>query len=388
MAEAPAADGLSDEARMLRESIRAFMGKNLPESRIAESEARGSFPWELIAQLREFGYVGGLLPEEAGGFGLTYRAWAMMMEEAGYRWLSLRVLLNTLNIVVALLHHLGDERQKRKWLEPLLRGELPVWVGITEPEHGSDVASVTTRAEERGDHWLVNGNKLWITNGVNGRLGVLVARTFSPRCDGGLSLFLVDRDETEYEASRVGTMFVKATATSQLGFRDARIPRENLLGPEGQGLKAILTGLNYGRLNVAAGAVGAAQAALDLATDYVKTRKQFGKTIGGFQLVQKLVVDMTVRTEAARALTDRAAQAMDQGLSARRECSIAKLYASEAAHEVASMALQAHGGMGYSTDYPIERIFRDTRGGLIPEGTSEIQTLIIGREILGLSAFS
>jgi alkylation response protein AidB-like acyl-CoA dehydrogenase len=388
MAEAPAADGLSDEARMLRESIRAFMGKNLPESRIAESEARGSFPWELIAQLREFGYVGGLLPEEAGGFGLTYRAWAMMMEEAGYRWLSLRVLLNTLNIVVALLHHLGDERQKRKWLEPLLRGELPVWVGITEPEHGSDVASVTTRAEERGDHWLVNGNKLWITNGVNGRLGVLVARTFSPRCDGGLSLFLVDRDETEYEASRVGTMFVKATATSQLGFRDARIPRENLLGPEGQGLKAILTGLNYGRLNVAAGAVGAAQAALDLATDYVKTRKQFGKTIGGFQLVQKLIVDMTVRTEAARALTDRAAQAMDQGLSARRECSIAKLYASEAAHEVASMALQAHGGMGYSTDYPIERIFRDTRGGLIPEGTSEIQTLIIGREILGLSAFS
>ncbi len=373
---------------MLRESIRAFMGKNLSESRIAESEARGSFPWELIGQLREFGYVGGLLPEEAGGFGLTYRAWAMMMEEAGYRWLSLRVLLNTLNIVVALLHHLGDERQKRKWLEPLLRGELPVWVGITEPEHGSDVASVTTRAEERGDHWLVNGNKLWITNGVNGRLGVLVARTFSPRCDGGLSLFLVDRDETEYEASRVGTMFVKATATSQLGFRDARIPRENLLGPEGQGLKAILTGLNYGRLNVAAGAVGAAQAALDLATDYVKTRKQFGKTIGGFQLVQKLIVDMTVRTEAARALTDRAAQAMDQGLSARRECSIAKLYASEAAHEVASMALQAHGGMGYSTDYPIERIFRDTRGGLIPEGTSEIQTLIIGREILGLSAFS
>ncbi len=388
MAEIPAPEGLSSETAILRESIRAFFGKNLSESRIAESEARGAFPWELIGQLREFGYVGGLLPEEAGGFGLSYRAWAMMMEEAGYRWLSLRVLLNTLNIVVALVHHLGDARQKRRWLAPLLRGELPVWVGITEPEHGSDVAGVAARAEERGGHWLVNGSKLWITNGVNGRLGVLVARTFSPRCDGGLSLFLVDRDETEYEASRVGTMFIKATATSQLGFRDARIPRENLLGPEGQGLKAILTGLNYGRLNVAAGAVGAAQAALDLAIAYVKTRRQFGRTIGGFQLVQKLIVDMTVRTEAARALTDRAAWAMDQGLSARRECSIAKLYASEAAHEVASMALQAHGGMGYSTDYPIERIFRDTRGGLIPEGTSEIQTLIIGREILGLSAFN
>ena len=139
---------------------------------------------------------------------------------------------------------------------------------------------------------------------------------------------------------------------------------------------------------MAAGAVGAAQSALDLATEYVKTRKQFGKEIGRYQLVQKLIVDMTVRTEAARALTARAADALDQGLSGRRECSIAKLYSSEAAHEVASMSLQAHGGLGYSTDYPVERIFRDTRGALIPEGTSEIQTLIIGREILGMSAFN
>lgn len=389
MAEAGQSDlGLSEEARMLRESIRAYMSRAFTEARIAQCEEAGRFPWEVMGDLRDLGYLGGLLPEEAGGFGLSYRTWAMMMEEAGYRWLSMRVLLNTVNIVIALLHHLGDERQKRKWLDPVMRGEMPVWVGITEPDHGSDVASVQTRAEARGDHWLVNGAKLWTTNGINGRVGVLVARTFTEGCDGDLSLFLVDSEETVFEASPVGTMFIKATATSQLAFRDARVPKENLLGPVGQGLKAILTGLNYGRLNVAAGAVGAAQAALDLATDYVQTRKQFGKVIGSYQLVQKLIVDMAVRTEAARALTARAALALDQGHQGRRECSIAKLYASEAAHEVASMALQAHGGLGYSTDYPIERIFRDTRGGLIPEGTSEIQTLIIGREILGISAFT
>ncbi|MAU50961.1 MAG: acyl-CoA dehydrogenase [Roseovarius sp.] len=376
------------EARMLRDSIRSFMVRELTEARIAECEAAGEMPWEMVGALREFGYFGGLLPEEAGGYGLSYRTWAMMMEEAGYRWLSLRVLLNTVNIVIALLHHLGDARQKEKWLKPVMAGEMPVWVGITEPDHGSDVASVQTRADDKGDHWLINGGKLWTTNGVNGRVGILVARTFTEGCEGDLSLFIVDPSETRFEASRVGTMFIKATATSQLAFRDARVPRENLLGPAGKGLKAILTGLNYGRLNVAAGATGAAQRALDLSIDYVKTRRQFGNVIGRYQLVQKLIVDMTVRTEAARALTDRAAQALDAGLPGRKECSIAKLYASEAAHEVASMALQAHGGLGYSTDYPVERLFRDTRGGLIPEGTSEIQTLIIGREILGISAFT
>ena len=376
------------ETRMLQDSIQGFMARELTEARISQCEAAGDLPWAIIGELRQFGYLGGLLPEEAGGYGLSYRTWAMMMEEAGYRWLSLRVLLNTVNIVIALFHHLGDARQKEKWLKPVMAGQMPVWVGITEPDHGSDVASVQTRAEDKGDYWLVTGGKLWTTNGVNGKVGILVARTFTEGCDGDLSLFIVDPSETRFEATRVGTMFIKATATSQLAFSGARVPKENLLGPVGNGLKAILTGLNYGRLNVAAGAVGAARRSLDLSTDYVKTRRQFGNVIGSYQLVQKLIVDMTVRTEAARALTERAAQALDAGLPGRKECSIAKLYASEAAHEVASMALQAHGGLGYSTDYPVERLFRDTRGGLIPEGTSEIQTLIIGREILGISAFT
>src|SRR5690606_31876739 len=169
-------------------------------------------------------------------------------------------------------------------------------------------------------------------------------------------------------------------------FEAARVPKGNVLGKVGEGLKAVLIGLNYGRLNVAMGAVGAAQAALDLSIAYAKERKQFGRPIGSFQLVQKMIVDMLAKTEAARALGFRAAWALDQGLPARTECSIAKMFATEAAHEVASLALEVHGGLGYSRDYPIERIFRDTRGGVIPEGTAEIQTLITGREVLGLSA--
>lgn len=181
---------------------------------------------------------------------------------------------------------------------------------------------------------------------------------------------------------------MRCTGTAELGFNDVKIPKENLVGQEGQALKGTLKGLDAARLNIAMGAVGAAQAALDLSIDYVKQRKQFGRLIGSYQLVQKHIVDMTVRVEAARALGYRAAHALQRGQDVRQACSIAKLYATESAHEVASMALQVHGGSGYSTDLPIERIFRDTRGGMIPEGTTEIQTLIIGREILGINAIS
>lgn len=378
--------GFTPEQDTLRASIRRFMRERVAP-RIAQCEREREFAWDLLPQLQQFGYLGGLLPEADGGFGMSYVDWAILMEEAGYSWLSLRVMMNSLNILAQILHGQGSPDQKRRWLQPLLAGRLRHWMAITEPNHGSNVAGIETRAVDQGDHWLVNGSKLWITNGVHGNFGVLVARTYSERCDGGISLFIVDREETSYEARRADVMFIRSTGTSQLDFRDAVVPKANLLGTEGEGLKAILTGLNFGRLNVAMGAVGAARCALDLSIDYARQRKQFGRPIAGFQLVQKLIVDMMVRCEAARSLGYRAAWALDQGGTARTECSIAKLYAAEAAHEVASMALQVHGGSGYSEELPIERIFRDTRGGLIPEGTTEIQTLIIGREVLGMSAF-
>lgn len=377
---------LSSEQQMLKDSVRRFMTEHVAPI-VAEHERREEFAWHLVPELAQFGYLGGLLPEDAGGYGMGYADFAILMEEAGYQWLSLRVVMNTMNIVATLLHAVGTAEQKEGFLKPLLGGKRKIWLAITEPDHGSNVAGIETRAVDKGDHYLVNGSKLWITNGIWGDFGILVAKTYSESCDGGLSLFLVERGETDYAAERVKTMFVKSTATSALTFADARVPKENRLGPEGEGLRLVLTGLNFGRLNVAMGAVGAAQSALDLSIRYAKDRKQFGRPIGSFQLVQKHIVDMSVRVEAARMLGYKAAWSLDQGNASRTDCSIAKLYAAEAAHEVASMALQVHGGMGYSTDYPIERIFRDTRGGIIPEGTSEIQSLLIGREILGLSAF-
>lgn len=378
---------LDAEQKLLQENIRRFMRQAITPV-IRQHEASRSFPFEVLKGLRDFGYIGGMLSEEDGGLGIDYPTWAMMMEEAGYTWMSLRTILNITNGAIKRLASLGTAEQKARFLVPLMNGERRPFMGITEPDTGSNVAGIQTRAELHGDHYVLNGRKLWITNGAFADFGIVVARTFSPDCDGKLSLFIVEREVSPYEVRPLDTMVLRCTGTAELGFQDVRIPRENLLGEEGQAFSKVLSGLDPARLNIAMGAVGAAQAALDLAVDYAKTRKQFGRVIGSFQLIQKHIVDMTVRVHAARALGMRAAYALQSGAPARMECSIAKLYATETAHEVASMALQVHGGLGYSTDYPIERIFRDTRGGMIPEGTTEIQTLIVGREILGISAIA
>ena len=379
-------DGLSSEQRLLRDNIRRYLKEHVAPL-IQKSEAEKRFPFEVIGGLGDFGYLGGHLPEEAGGLGIDYTTWAVMMEEAGYCWLSLRVLLSGLNIVAGIINSCGDAAQKERFMRPLLRGERRTFVSISEPGVGSNVAEIKTRADKRGDRYVLNGSKLWITNGMFADFGIVVARTFSDTCDGKLSLFLVEKAATKFDYRPVDTMFVRSTGTAAFTFEDAEVPAANLLGREGEGLKQILIGLNFGRLNVAMGAVGAAQCALDLSTDYARSRQQFGRPIASFQLVQKHIVDMTMKTQASRALGYRAARALQSG-DARTECSIAKLYATEAAHQVANLALQVHGGMGYATDYPIERIFRDTRGGMIPEGTTEIQTLIIGRELLGISALT
>lgn len=375
------------EQAMLRDSIRRFMKSEVAPI-VARHDQEKTFPFELLKPLSEFGYLGGRLPEEEGGMGLDQLTWAMLMEEAGYAWLSLRTMLNITNAAINKLAAEATPAQKERFLKPLLNNERRCFSAISEPGTGSNIAQVQTRADLQGDHYVLNGRKLWITNGAFGDFGIVVARTFSPDCQGQLSTFLVERDVSPYEMRRVDTMVLRSTGTAELGFDNVKVPRENLLGEEGGALKKMLIGLDSARVNIAMGAVGAAQSALDLSIDYARTRTQFGKPIGSFQLVQKLIVDMTIRVEAARALGLRAAAALDSDHDARTAASIAKLYATEAAHEVASMALQVHGGLGYATDYPIERIFRDTRGGTIPEGTTEVQTLIVAREILGISAIA
>lgn len=375
---------LDSDQELLRDNIRRFM-KTRVTPLINQHEQSRTFPVELLAELRQFGYLGGQLSQADGGMEIDYPTWAMMMEEAGYHWLSLRTMINITNGSIRRLAADGTPEQKEHFLKPLMEGRKGSFTAMTEPGTGSNVAGIQTRADLRGDHYVLNGRKMWITNGAFGDFGVIIARTFSDTCNGELSAFIVERAVSPYEVRRLDTMVLRCTGTAELGFADVKVPRENLLGQEGKALAKTLTGLDAARVNIAMGAVGAAQCALDLAIEHAKTRKQFGRLIGSFQLVQKQIVDMTVRVEAARALGYRAAWALQKG-TARMECAIAKLYATEVAHEVASMALQVHGAMGYSTDYPIERIFRDTRGGTIPEGTTEIQTLIVGREILGISA--
>lgn len=376
---------LSPEQQQLRDNLRRFMKAEVVPL-IQRHEAARSFPFELMPRLAELGYLGGTLPEAQGGQGIDLPTWALMMEELGYHWLSLRTMVNITNGSINRLAAHGTPEQRARYLAPLLRGELRTCTGLTEPGTGSNIAGIQMRAELQGDEWVLNGRKLWITNGAHAEVAMIVARTYSPTCDGALSCFIVDRRETPFDVRRLDTLVLRCTGTAELGFADVRIPRAHLVGAEGKALAGTLQGLDAARLNIAMGAVGAAQAALDLSIDYVKQRQQFGRVIGSFQLVQKHIVDMTVRVEAARALGLRAAHALQAGRDVRQACSIAKLYATESAHEVASMALQVHGGLGYSEDYPIERIFRDTRGGMIPEGTTEIQTLIVGREILGINA--
>ncbi|MCP1401435.1 acyl-CoA dehydrogenase family protein [Achromobacter insolitus] len=378
---------LTPEQEALRDSIRRFMQAEVVPI-VAQHEKARTFPFDLMPKLAELGYLGGNLPEEEGGHGIDMPTWAMMMEELGYHWLSLRTIVNITNGSIKRLAAHGTPAQKEKYLKPLMAGRLKACTGLTEPNTGSNIAGIQTRAELVGDEWVINGRKLWITNGCDADFVMVVARSFSPTCEGKLSTFIVERALANYDVRKLDTMVLRCTGTAELGFTDVRIPKENLVGVEGAALSGTLKGLDAARLNIAMGAVGAAQAALDLSTDYARQREQFGRPIGSFQLVQKHIVDMTVRVEAARALGMRAAHALEAGKDVRQACSIAKLYATEAAHEVANMALQVHGGLGYSEEYPIERIFRDTRGGMIPEGTTEIQTLIAGREILGMNAIS
>ncbi|WP_454696304.1 acyl-CoA dehydrogenase family protein [Achromobacter aegrifaciens] len=378
---------LTPEQQELQHSIRRFMLAEVAPI-VAQHEKARTFPFELMPKLAELGYLGGNLPEDQGGHGIDMPTWAMMMEELGYHWLSLRTIVNITNGSIKRLAAHGSPAQKEKYLEPLMAGRLKACTGLTEPNTGSNIAGIQTRAELVGDEWILNGRKLWITNGCDADFAMVVARTFSPTCDGKLSTFIVERALANYDVRKLDTMVLRCTGTAELGFTDVRIPKENLVGVEGAALAGTLKGLDAARLNIAMGAVGAAQAALDMSIDYAKQREQFGRPIGSFQLVQKHIVDMTVRVEAARALGMRAAHALEAGKDVRQACSIAKLYATEAAHEVANMALQVHGGLGYSEEYPIERIFRDTRGGMIPEGTTEIQTLIAGREILGMNAIA
>jgi acyl-CoA dehydrogenase len=267
-----------EEQKLLQESVRRFLRENVAPL-INKHEADRTFPFEILKDLAQFGYLGGKIPESDGGFDLSYVTWAMLMEEAGYCWGSLRTIINITNGTIQKLSSHGTPQQKDRWLKPLLVNELKCCTGLTEPNVGSNVAGIQTRADFKGDHYVLNGAKLWITNGVNADICLVVARTFSPDCEGKLSTFVVERGMKGFTASAVEKMTLRCTGTSELGLDNVVVPVENRIGEEGKALSGTLAGLNTARVNIAMGAVGQAQAALDLSIEYAKTRQQFGKPI-------------------------------------------------------------------------------------------------------------
>lgn len=354
---------------------------------VAEHERARTFPWELLSGLYQFGYVRGQVAESHGGDAISAMMQAILMEEAGRCWGSLRTTLNVQGMVATLLSRAGTDEQRRDFLDPLLDGQRFGWFALTEAEAGSDAASLRCTARRVGDEFVLQGRKLYITNAAHADFGILMARCIEEDgTDLGVSAFLVDSRESRYETHEIAHMPLRSTTSCELVFDGARIPAANLLGEAGGGLSLAMAAVNIGRLNMAMGAVGLSQACLEASIRFSTERTQFAKKIAGFQLVQQMVVDIAVGTETSRLLGYQAARVLDAGEPGRYECSMAKYYCGETAGRSATLALQVHGGAGLMEEYPVERYFRDAREATIPEGTSQMQVLHMGQHLLGESA--
>jgi acyl-CoA dehydrogenase len=374
-----------DTQTFVRE-VRAYLERHVVPH-IEEAERTKTFPVELLPGLLELGFVRGGLKEKDGGYGMTRLQAAVLMEEAGRCWGSLRTTLNILSMVAELLAKHGTEEQKERLLRPLLEGSRRGWFALTETGAGSDAGALRTKATHRDDgSYVLNGQKVWITNASYGDFGVVLATVDRSLGHKGIGAFIVETSSPGIEIREIPHMPVKASSSCEVFLDDVVVPAENVLGEIGRGLSVAMSAVNGGRLNVSAGAVGLAQAALEAAQAHVTSREQFGRPLAGFQLVQELVAKIAVQTQASRLLYQQAARTLDAGLPGRLECSIAKYFCSEAAVVATSQAIQLYGGAGLMEEYPVERLFRDARESTIPEGTSEIQVLQIGHALLGVSA--
>lgn len=379
---------LTEEQRILKETLRKFMDREIiPLSNEYERE-RKIITRDILKKLVPFGYVGAEIPEEYGGFGLDTVSYCLMVEELGRAWGALRTMVTVSNLVAAIIYKFGTEEQRTRFLRPLILFDYLGAFALTEPNVGSDAGSVETTATRSGDNYVLNGTKTLITNGSIADVICVFATVDRQKGTKGITAFLVEKDKATYQTSDIPKMGMHSSVISEIVFEDCRIPASNRLGREGEGLKIALSGLNVGRCIVAFAVIGLAQACVDAAIRYAKERTQFGRPIGGFQLIQATIADMAMELDAARLLAFRAASMIDRGIKCTLEASFAKLYATEAALRIASKAIQVHGGYGYTQEYLVERYYRDARHLTMAEGTSEIQRLIIGRELLGLSAFS
>ncbi len=373
---------LTPEQEMIRLMARDFAKKEL-EPFAGEWDREEIFPEKAVRKMGGLGLMGMMIPVEYGGAGVGAVSYSLALQEIAYACASTAVTMSVTNLSSDPILQFGSEEQKQRYLAPLARGEMLGAFAVTESDAGSDPGGMTTRAEEKGDHYLVNGTKIFITNGSYADVIVLIARIGSEKSNRGLSAFLLTKGTPGFRIGRKeDKMGLRASETVELLFDDCRIPKENLLGKEGIGFKIAMVALNSGRIGIASQSLGIARACLHEAVAYAKTRKQFGKHIGSYQAIQWMIADTAAEIEAAHWLTLYAADKKDQGLPFKREASMAKLFASEMANRAAYRAVQIHGGYGYMKEYKVERLYRDARVTTIYEGTSEVQRIVIAREVL------
>jgi butyryl-CoA dehydrogenase len=374
---------LNEEQEMFRKTIREFAEKEIMP-RAQEIDLKGEFPWDIIRKMADLGLMGLPFPEEYGGAGGDAISYAIAVEEIARASGSVAITYSAhISLACSPIYLFGTEEQKKKYLIPMARGEKIGAFGLTEPGAGSDAAAIKTRAVLDGDEWVINGQKIFITNGSIADVVVIAAVTDPAKGKRGISNFIIEKGTPGFRVGREeDKMGLRGSVTSELIFENCRVPKENLLGKEGEGYKQFLITLDGGRIGIGAMAVGLGMAALEAAAKYAKERVQFGQPIAEFQAIQWMIADMATELEAARLLVLRAAWLKDQGRRFTKEAAMAKLFASEAAVRACYKAIQIHGGYGYTKDYPVERFYRDARLTTIGEGTSEIQRLVIARSIL------
>ena len=379
---------LSDEQAALRQSVRAWVDAEVVP-RALELDRTERFPQEAFEGMRQQGLLGLTIPEEYGGGAADPLSYVLVIEELGRGDANVRSLLSVhLGLVSSALVRWGTDDQKSRWLPQLASGAAVGCFALTEPDHGSDPASLTSRAERTASGWRLNGRKVFITNGTIAGLALVMARTGGAGARG-VSAFLVPSDAPGFSARPIhGKLGLRSCDTAELFLDDVEVAEDALLGlQEGIGIKVALSSLDDGRMSLAASCTGIAQAALDVMVAYTTSRVQFGKPIAGHQLVQELLADTSVDVEAARMLTWRVADLKARGESYTLAASQAKLFASEASVRAANACVQAHGGYGYVDEYPAGKLLRDARVSTLYEGTSQIQKLLIGRALTGVSAF-
>jgi len=378
---------LTDEQQLIQRTAREFTDNEIIE-RTRENARNHHFDTDLVKKVAAQGYLGAIVPLQYGGAGLDYFSYGLVVEEIGRGDSAIRTVISVqTSLVCSGIVKFGSEEQKHKYLPKLCSGEWLGCFGLTEPDTGSDAANQKTRAKKTDNGWVINGAKMWISMANYAKVALIFAQTDPELGHKGLACFIVDTDQPGFKAQTIEhKMGLHASDTASISLEDVEVSDEDVLGEVGQGFKVAMSNLDSGRYSVAAGCVGICQGCVEESVNYAKEREQFGRPIASFQLVQAMIADMTVKTAASRMLVWRAGWLKDQGRPNTLETSIAKLHATEASLECANMAIQVHGGAGYVDDHPVERYFRDARVTTLYEGTSQIQKLIIGREMTGIGA--